>query len=78
MGREFQPAIPRQCSHQPRGESLDVSRERPHHCLRFFSGDPDQADVARAPLHEGRDIGIARAHEQVAFPVPGDGAAANH
>ena len=36
---------------------------------RLFPRDPDQADVARAPLHQRCDIGIARTHEQVAFPV---------
>ena len=47
MSREFQPAIPRQRGHEPSGKSLDAPRERPHDRLRFFPGDPDQADVAR-------------------------------
>ena len=68
-GPRVQPAIPRQRRHQPSGESLDAARERPHDRLRLFPRDPDQADVARAPLHQRRDIGIPRAHEQVAFPV---------
>ena len=74
MGREFQPAIPRQGGHQSRGQSVDAPRERPDDRLCVFPRDPDQADVARTPLDQRRDIGIARAHEQIAFPVPVDGA----
>jgi len=53
-------------------EQADAPRQRLHHVPRLLTAETNQQDVARGPLPQRRDLGMGPAHEQVAFPMPGD------
>ena len=50
MGRQFQAAIPGQRGHEAGGQPPHVLGKRSHDRARCAPGQPDETDVARAPL----------------------------
>ena len=69
MGRQFQATIPGQRGHEPGRQPPHVLGERLHECARRAPGQPDETDVARAPLDQCRHVGLSRAGDQVALPM---------
>ena len=74
MGRQFQAPIPGERGHEPGGQPLHVPRERLDDRPRRAPRHPDETDVTRAPLDQRRHVGLPGADEEIALPMPRDGA----
>ncbi len=70
-GRHLHAAVPRQRMPQLTRQRPHTSLQCLHHRLGVLRGDLHQDREAGTPLHQRRDVGVARSVQQIAFPVPG-------
>ena len=71
--RHFRAAIPGQGAVELMRQAPSMSGQGRSHGVRVFGHRLDQHHLARASLHQGRDLAMGIAEQQVAFPVPWHG-----
>ena len=74
MLRHLEATIPRQTGHQSVRQALHRTNQGGDHGRRVLPRYADELHVARGAFDKRRDVRVARAREEIAFPMPWHGA----